>query len=1112
MADNDERIVLEVDDSQALAAQKRTAKGFDDVEKSAARATGGIARTTDEAGQRVVRVMDRSKTSIDRIVANAEKKAALMGKTGVERLMVERQQVLNRVSGDAQAVERVNKAYDDMARSAKGADRSLLGLAKTAAIAYAGFRGLRLLYKDLILDSALYAARTEQLGVALNAVARANGIATVTAKNLENQVKALGITTQEARLSLSRLTAGGIDVSRAPELARAAQNVGRVAGIPSSDALEKLTHAIITLQPELFKYLGLNVSLEQAYKRWARENDRTVESLTEVEKRQIATNEAIRAASAYAGVYAESYKTAGGQILSLDRYIKEFRNSIGNVFLEDLRLAVSWLNRLGQAATTAGENVGKALEVLAFGMGTAGPQSWRDGTKAVEIFTAATESGAAAAAEAVRQDQLSAASKKLVIDANRRAADVATRRAEEEKKAATERARAEQHVAQLLRQAQLQEVSGIQRIRAEREQLIQVYGKSEKAIRDLNEATKIQIARELRLAREENATALGRQLKEQRDAQDEALGFETKVFQQKQEFERETLAMRIDTLDKEAAAELASVRHQAEIRLSVVEATAGRSVQAQIELSEKRLQIETETVNKEAILHIEAIARRQAREVEYLQTMAQLRPEMASEIEERVNAVILASAQEASEIDRARVMKIEELKRDQATRSANIMQSENERVFNEMKRSVEAAFDAMITGTGNLGTALKRMLLASVLAPIRQIFSTYVAGGLTQIFGGSIAGASGMTGAASRLATFGGLTIPGLFGAPGGRPGFAGPVGGFNLLSLLGIGSSVIPRAASSFASLGIGQGLPTYGGLNLMQLAPGIQNAMGTAAPTGLLAMLGGMGLFNSGSIALGGGAATTAAGIGGLGGTLAGIASSPAGIFSGGLLTYLGAKRGGLLGTGMAIGGGALAGFGIGAQIGSIGGPWGMAIGAAVGGLIGIFSSLFKGAQKKIREKIEAVYGVTIREKTILEQITSIVKQGYGGNIDLGIRSSQVRDIVELYAMQTGQSFGGVGSNPTPVGLYQSGGAIFQTPSYYNQPALNVAGVSGGSGQVVIQSLTLQVNGQAAADVLEGRVAPAIVKNARTVQRASLTAQSQNVGRREAAAKQLIPGLITA
>ena len=63
-----------------------------------------------------------------------------------------------------------------------------------------------------------------------------------------------------------------------------------------------------------------------------------------------------------------------------------------------------------------------------------------------------------------------------------------------------------------------------------------------------------------------------------------------------------------------------------------------------------------------------------------------------------------------------------------------------------------------------------------------------------------------------------------------------------------------------------------------------------------------------------------------------------------------------------------------------------------------------------------------------------------------------------------------------------------------------------------MVIQSLTLQVNGQSAADVLEGRIAPAIARNPRTVQRASLAAQSQNVGRRQMAAQQLVPGLITA
>ena len=91
---------------------------------------------------------------------------------------------------------------------------------------------------------------------------------------------------------------------------------------------------------------------------------------------------------------------------------------------------------------------------------------------------------------------------------------------------------------------------------------------------------------------------------------------------------------------------------------------------------------------------------------------------------------------------------------------------------------------------------------------------------------------------------------------------------------------------------------------------------------------------LFNSGSIAMGGGAATTAAGIGGIKGTLAGIGTSNAALIAGPMLMLAGAQQQNKwLRMGMMGGGGALTGLVLGAKIGAIGGPMGAAIGAATG-----------------------------------------------------------------------------------------------------------------------------------------------------------------------------------
>jgi len=54
--------------------------------------------------------------------------------------------------------------------------------------------------------------------------------------------------------------------------------------------------------------------------------------------------------------------------------------------------------------------------------------------------------------------------------------------------------------------------------------------------------------------------------------------------------------------------------------------------------------------------------------------------------------------------------------------------------------------------------------------------------------------------------------------------------------------------------------------------------------------------------------------------------------------------------------------------------------------------------------REKVRATYGVDVRDKGILRQIVETAKQAFGGNLDAAIRSQQIRDLIELYAMATG------------------------------------------------------------------------------------------------------------
>jgi hypothetical protein len=417
------------------------------------------------------------------------------------------------------------------------------------------------------------------------------------------------------------------------------------------------------------------------------------------------------------------------------------------------------------------------------------------------------------------------------------------------------------------------------------------------------------------------------------------------------------------------------------------------------------------------------------------------------------------------------------------------MQDANQQAFDRVRSSFESLLDQMFSRTRSWGDVMKSILMATLLTPLKQFASAYAAalltgqravmgpggqatvtstnpasGGLLGLLGlGAIGGAGGIGGGGG----FGGVPIFGagsITGGPGGTGGFAGPVGGS-------------------------GGGIGNFGGF--------------AAQGKGILGNLRGLGNIGFGPKGgdFGGEVAGSYRGVGGATGGLM--------LAGGGALAFDGLRRGGFVGLGETIAGGAL----IGAKFG---GPVGAAIGAGIGAIAGTIRLFFKGAADKVIDKVKAAYGVTL-DKERGQQIAAIAKQGFGGDIDLAIRSPQVKDLIELYSMSTGQKWRNDAGMVRSVSLGQSGGELFQAASYRNGEALGALGGSipsismGGSPNitVVVQN---QIPGEAVGDYMSGRVVETIADNPRVVQSATLAASRASSGRRESAALQLSPGLLTA
>lgn len=379
---------------------------------------------------------------------------------------------------------------------------------------------------------------------------------------------------------------------------------------------------------------------------------------------------------------------------------------------------------------------------------------------------------------------------------------------------------------------------------------------------------------------------------------------------------------------------------------------------------------------------------------------------------------------------------------------------------------------------------------------------------------------STLSGAATNLAT----VAPVLAAISGQKGGGLGAVlsgakmvgmlaGGLHgLKALIGIGGST---GVGTSIQIGAGQAT-TWGAATLGQKLGALGKSDAAALAGGILALngWGRVGATKSGASNIVGTAELAGGGalVGYKYASAMGMTGLQGGLLGGGIgLTVAGLKKGGWTGVGMDVVGGAMAGF-------ALGGPIGAAIGAAVGGVAGLVRMLFKGATQKVREKIKQIYKIDITSQGVLQQIVDIAKSAYGGNLNMAVRSTQVAELVKLYALTTDQNPSGLPLMMQASTLVQQNGLLFRQPETLGGRALNSLGgtipvgtpspVGAGAGGGAI---ILRLDGPATTDLLNGVAVQAIADNPRTVQGAVTQANLSSAGRRENTSLMFQPGLLT-
>jgi len=517
---------------------------------------------------------------------------------------------------------------------------------------------------------------------------------------------------------------------------------------------------------------------------------------------------------------------------------------------------------------------------------------------------------------------------------------------------------------------------------------------------------------------DDNKKALADYLKEQEEAHQRQMQWEAHRFQQRLANDAEIAGKNFDHLRDVYAFEEQRAGFERDARLREVEGADAQTIEQKIAVEGKKAQIEIGYFNrvhevKQMLYDMDT--RRMLMEEELAMKRLGYK---ADEIEARLKELGGQRKEIRDQSDEANDEAVKGARENAANRQAQIVRDHNRAIFDSLKQQAGGVFDALLQKSQSVWSAIGNTFKTAMLTAIKEVVTSRVAALLMQMFTGQkvsfAGGGAGPGGSGGMLGGLGGLLGIGAmpaFGSttpdgaiiPGVTPGTTPPFvpGG-------GVGGGLTSKAGAG--------GLLNLNWSNLKGLASW-KNLYGAMALGGGLLML--SGAKNGSALSTIGGGALMGGGIGLSGGPIGAVGGAGIGM-------YLDAmRRGGWAGVGEATAGGALAGWNIGRYFGN---PLlGAAIGAGVGLLSGIVRLFVKGASEKARQKIKDLYGVDISDKAVLQQILDIAKQAYGGNIDMAIRTQQVRDLIQLYAMSTGQQTKGMPATMQLLNLAQRGGSLY-------------------------------------------------------------------------------------
>jgi phage-related protein len=199
------------------------------------------------------------------------------------------------------------------------------------------------------------AARVDELNYALDAIGKSTGMGGQALADEAAEVKGMGIEMEIAQKAVLKFAQNNLELGKASDIARIAQDLAIISGENSTETFNKLTHAVITGRSEVLKSVGIQENAGQMYAKFAKSIGKTTKELSYQEKQQAVLQGVMAEGVKVFGTYEAAMKSPGKTLRSFARLHNELQVAMGNVLLKAFGPIILATYDLEKAVTKAVE-------------------------------------------------------------------------------------------------------------------------------------------------------------------------------------------------------------------------------------------------------------------------------------------------------------------------------------------------------------------------------------------------------------------------------------------------------------------------------------------------------------------------------------------------------------------------------------------------------------------------------------------------------------------------------------------------------------------------------------------------------------------------------------